>query len=107
MPPSLIALSVALRPIKGCFAILGEEQVIPPGFARDILSMVGLRNRLVHEYTEIDHDHIHAFLTARLGDFATYARHIVAYVENFEIHTENRERPASSDRFSMLKCQRV
>jgi len=68
--------------LRDCFAILGEEQVIPSGFARDILPMVGLRNRLVHGYTAIDHDHIHAFLTARLGDFATYARHIVAYIEN-------------------------
>jgi uncharacterized protein YutE (UPF0331/DUF86 family) len=67
--------------LRDCFAILGEAQVIPPEFAQDILPMVGLRNRLVHVYTEIDHDQIYEILTTRLGDFETYARHIVAYVE--------------------------
>ena len=67
--------------LRDCLAILGEEQVIPRAFAQDILPLVGLRNRLVHVYTEIDHDLIHEFLTLRLGDFATYARYIVAYVE--------------------------
>lgn len=74
-------------------AILGEEQVIPQEFARDILPLVGLRNRLVHVYSEIDHDQIYAFLTMRLGDFETYARHIVADVEK---DTDAGASPASS-----------
>ena len=79
--------------LRDCLAILGEEQVIPQEFARDILPLVGLRNRLVHVYSEIDHDQIYAFLTMRLGDFETYARHIVAYVEK---DTEAGASPASS-----------
>ena len=80
----LIAAEGFRKPLqlRDCFAILGEEQVIPPEFTRDILPLVGLRNRLVHLYTEIDHEQIHTFLTARLGDFETYARHIVAYIDN-------------------------
>jgi len=79
--------------LRDCLAILGEEQVIPQEFAQDILPLVGLRNRLVHVYSEIDHDQIYAFLTMRLGDFETYARHIVAYVEK---DTEAGASPASS-----------
>jgi uncharacterized protein YutE (UPF0331/DUF86 family) len=78
--------------LRDCFAILGEEQVIPQGFARDILPMVGLRNRLVHVYSEIDHEQIYEMLTTRLDDLETYARHIVAYVEK---HTEAGESPHS------------
>jgi uncharacterized protein YutE (UPF0331/DUF86 family) len=76
--------------LRDCLAILGEEQVIPPAFARDLLPLVGLRNRLVHLYTEIDHDRIYAFLTHHLGDFERYAQHIVAYVET---HTDADELP--------------
>lgn len=53
---------------RDCFAILGEEQVIPPAFAQDIVPLVGLRNRLVHVYADIDHNQIYAVLTTRLGD---------------------------------------
>jgi uncharacterized protein YutE (UPF0331/DUF86 family) len=67
--------------LRDCFAILGEQQVIPQEFAQDILPIVGLRNRLVHVYSEIDHDQIYEMLTTRLNDFETYARHIVAYIE--------------------------
>ena len=78
--------------LRDCIAILGEEQIISQEFAQDIQQMVGLRNRLVHVYTEIDHDQIYEFLTTRLGDFETFARYIVAYVEK---DTEVGESPDS------------
>ena len=79
--------------LRDCFSILGEERVLPQEFVQDILPLVGLRNRLVHVYTEIDHDHIYEMLTTRLDDFETYARHIVAYIEQ---ETESGESPHST-----------
>lgn len=42
--------------------------------------MIGLRNRLVHEYTEIDHKKIYQALRDDLGDFEDYVRAIIRFV---------------------------
>jgi uncharacterized protein YutE (UPF0331/DUF86 family) len=61
--------------------------------------MVGLRNRLVHVYSEIDHHQIYEMLTTRLDDFETYASHIVTY---FEKNTEAGESPNSPEGYPRM-----
>lgn len=55
---------------------LGQIKVIPLHFAESISEMAGFRNRLVHEYQEIDPKRVHAFLRTRLGDFEEFLRYL-------------------------------
>ncbi len=59
---------------------LGDRRIIPPKFARQIRGMVGLRNILVHEYTQIDAKKIYKILQDHLKDFYSYIRYINKYL---------------------------
>jgi uncharacterized protein YutE (UPF0331/DUF86 family) len=54
------------------FVRLGEIGVLEPAFARGIARAAGLRNRLVHEYEEIDAIKVFAALTDALRDIPSY-----------------------------------
>lgn len=60
---------------------LGETHVIPAAFSRRIRGMAGLRNIIVHEYTRVDVEKLHAFLTKNLGDFSEFAVYITDYLK--------------------------
>lgn len=55
---------------------LGQRKVLPLHFAESIADMAGFRNRLIHEYQDIDPQKVYAFLQNRLGDFEEFMRHI-------------------------------
>lgn len=61
--------------------ILGEEGVITSDFARKIKGIVGFRNILIHEYTEIDYKLLYNYLIYRLNDLREFAVHISSYLE--------------------------
>jgi len=58
---------------------LGERNIIPSQFARQIRGMVGLRNILIHEYVSIDLNKIYEIFKNRLDDF----RDFIKYIEQF------------------------
>ena len=58
---------------------LGQAKVLPPSFAESIADMAGFRNRLIHEYQDVDPQKIHEFIQRRLRDFEEFARHIRDY----------------------------
>jgi len=64
------------------FDKLAQIDVIPAEFAESIKSMAGLRNILVHEYTEIDMEKLADLLNNRLGDFSKFAVYVMNYLEN-------------------------
>lgn len=64
---------------------LGEKNIIPPEFARQIRGMVGLRNILVHEYVSVDLDKIYEILQNRLDDFHNFIEYINQFMKE---HTE-------------------
>lgn len=64
------------------FRVLGENGVIPTEFARNMVEMARFRNRLVHLYCELDPKIEYEILQSRLGDFETFARYIVDFVEH-------------------------
>ena len=43
--------------------------------------MVGLRNRIVHLYEDIDHKMIHRFLKKELADFGLFIQIITRYLQ--------------------------
>jgi uncharacterized protein YutE (UPF0331/DUF86 family) len=63
------------------FVRLGTLQVLPPGFARRLAPCAGLRNRIVHEYDDIDAAKVYEALQAVVEDIPEYLRHVHQYVE--------------------------
>lgn len=64
------------------FEKLAQINVIPADFAESIKSMAGLRNILVHEYTEVDMKKLSDLLNNSLGDFSKFATYIINYLDN-------------------------
>ena len=51
------------------FAVLAENGVLPPGYLETARQMVGMRNRLVHLYWEVDADTLVPGLAEQPGRF--------------------------------------
>lgn len=66
------------------FTQLAKLRVLPPAFASQIAACAGLRNRLVHEYDEIDPRRVHEGLQAAVRDIPEYLRLVHEYVERLE-----------------------
>ena len=63
------------------FTWLARISVLPPAFATQIAASAGLRNRLVHEYEEIDPERVYAGLQAAVRDVQDYLRHVERYLK--------------------------
>lgn len=66
---------------KSVMLILGKEGVLPKVFAEKLVPAVGVRNILVHMYTEVDVEKICEFLRGNLGDFDEFAKHVANYLK--------------------------
>jgi uncharacterized protein YutE (UPF0331/DUF86 family) len=62
------------------FTMLAELKILDPDFARRIARCAGLRNRLIHEYNEIDPQKVFESLDAALADIPIYLQRIDAAV---------------------------
>ena len=63
------------------FTELGKLQIVPPGFASQMAACAGLRNRIVHEYDDIDPRRIHEGLQAAVRDIPEYLAHVHRHIE--------------------------
>ncbi len=63
------------------FTQLGTLGVLPHPFARQIAACAGLRNRLVHEYDEIDPQRVHEAAASAVRDVPEYLRHVRAHLD--------------------------
>lgn len=61
------------------FYILQDKGVIKREMAEKMVSMVGFRNILVHEYQDVDLDIVHNILSKRLKDIDNYLLAILDY----------------------------
>lgn len=64
---------------RDIFTILEKNKILPHRLVGRCQQMVGLRNRLVHEYMEIDHTILYDILKRNLGDFEDYVRVIIQF----------------------------
>jgi len=64
------------------FTQLARIGALPSAFARQIAGSAGLRNRLVHEYEEIDPERVYAGLHSAVRDVPEYLRQIDRYVKS-------------------------
>ena len=63
------------------FTQLAKLRILPPPFASQIAACAGLRNRLVHEYDEIDPQRVYEGLRAAVRDIPEYLRRVQQYLE--------------------------
>ena len=62
-------------------AIMVKMGVIPADMEPRLVSMIGMRNILVHQYLEIDLSIVHRSLQSDLEDFDRFARYVEDYLE--------------------------
>ena len=63
------------------FTQLAKLGVLLPAFASQIAACAGLRNRIVHEYDEIDPRRVYEGLQAAVRDIPEYLRRVHQHVE--------------------------
>jgi len=66
---------------QSTFEILAEGKIIPINFAMKIAPAVGLRNKLVHRYEEVDKKFFIEQVKKEFKDFREYIRYINQYLE--------------------------
>ena len=59
---------------KQAFAILAKNKVIPQSLAKTLTGMAGVRNVLVHEYLDIDHERLYSIISLNLSDFEKFVK---------------------------------
>lgn len=74
----------APRNYADSFAVLVENQVLPEGFLPTARRMVGMRNRLVHLYWEVDDTTVCQVLSDHLGDFDRFQAMILGHLRTAE-----------------------
>ncbi len=67
---------VAPRDFFDSFLKLAELGVLPAEFARRIALAAGLRNRLAHEYNDLDPRKVHEAAATALTDIPIYLEHV-------------------------------
>ncbi len=61
---------------------MGKLGILPIAFSRSIAQAAGLRNRIVHEYDEIDETKMHEALQSAIRDIPQYVAYIQQYVQS-------------------------
>jgi uncharacterized protein YutE (UPF0331/DUF86 family) len=63
------------------FTQLARLGVLPVKFAAQIATCAGLRNRLVHEYDDIDAERVHEAAATAVRDVPEYAKHVQRFLK--------------------------
>ncbi len=63
------------------FLQMGRLSALPAEFAREIASLAGLRNRLVHEYNDLDAAKVYEALQKALQDIPRFLRYVDDFVD--------------------------
>lgn len=68
--------------LQGTFYPLGDKGILPRDFAQKAAPIVGVRNRLVHQYEKIDKELLLKNLRKNFSDFETYQSHIKNFLSS-------------------------
>ncbi len=66
---------------QSTFYILGENKILPLEFAQKIAPVVGMRNRIVHRYEELDKNLFIEKFRKNISDFKAYMKIINDFIE--------------------------
>ncbi len=63
------------------FTMLSDFDVYPSEFGERIAESAGLRNLLIHDYNDVDHEIVHGSIRSCLRDYEQYIRYLDAFIE--------------------------
>ncbi|MEM5812134.1 MAG: DUF86 domain-containing protein [Candidatus Aenigmatarchaeota archaeon] len=66
------------------FNKLQKKGILSRSLVGKLKSMKGFRNILVHRYDEVDDELVFRFLRKNLGDFDSFRKEIIAFLEKFK-----------------------
>lgn len=62
---------------------MGESGIVPREFAeKSLVPMAGMRNLLVHQYSDLDAKRLHTIIKNHLKDIETFLHHIGNFLKN-------------------------
>jgi len=64
------------------FQMLGTMGILPGDFSREIALSAGLRNRIVHEYDEIDASKVYEAMKVAVQQIPSYLNHVNRFIES-------------------------
>jgi uncharacterized protein YutE (UPF0331/DUF86 family) len=65
---------------RDVFLLLGEHDILPDDFAKDLAPSAGFRNVLVHLYAKIDIERLYYYLENNLEDIERFGEYIARYL---------------------------
>lgn len=71
------------------FQLLAKQNIIPNKLAEKLEKAVGLRNILVHEYTQIDYQLAYSNLDEKLADLSQFAQKIKNHLSSIQLPRPN------------------
>lgn len=66
---------------RALFGLLADAGVIPSEFAQKNANMAGFRNRMVHEYADIDHKKVYSYLVNYFSELENFVAIISSYAQ--------------------------
>ena len=67
--------------LKSTFKILADNNILEQNFAQKFSDIVGLRNKIVHDYEKIDGNKFVSEFRRHNNDFDEYFKYIILYIE--------------------------
>lgn len=64
------------------FLRIGEIGVMPKDFAEIIAQSAGFRNKIIHEYNELEKEKVYETVNEALEQYTKYCKYILNYVES-------------------------
>lgn len=78
---SVFGLDLPKEDKKEIFPILAKEHIIDVNLGKRLMSMAGMRNVLVHEYTKIIRKKVYAAIKHNLGDIEEFVAQIQRFMD--------------------------
>lgn len=63
------------------FEILGKMKVLPEAFTEKIADSASLRNRIIHEYNDLDKNKVYETVDEAIEQYAEYCKHILKFLD--------------------------
>jgi len=74
---------------RDIFLRLKEKEVVSDDLLNRLLQMAGFRNRIIHDYAEIEPEMVYGILKNNLKDFDSYASEILNWLEKKRKGSQN------------------
>lgn len=79
--------SISVKTYRDTFLALADLDVYSKDFAEQIAPSAGLRNVLIHEYDQLDHQLLNKSIQQAIVEFNSYSTYILDFVNNTDQET--------------------